>query len=486
MLFVIIRVLEPLCQKVNRVSFRSLRDFRTVPLGHVLAPKVIDHGTKIPFFSVILSIQRLFSLIIFIKNNKKRMRTNGLSISALALFVGSGGHAFSPILTHAARRMTTTKSFRVPQFHMTKNDLSELHNPTPILVSFLENLKTNNTANSMKVATAMMAFALTFLPLNAEAAMSGGRMGGSFSSSRPSMSRPSSSYNRGYSSGYTSGYNSRPRTTIITPGVGFGYNPYAMSPVMPYYGGGPGVISYNRGPGLFEILFFGGTLFTVANILSNAGRAVNEDDIGDSRRSSFLGAGTSVVQMSVALEVPNRDDPNSILSVLDRLAQTARTDSRVGIQNLTSQVALELLRRRSSIASATSSYQHFRDPNKASREYQAISVNERSKFEQELVSKFGGVDYSLQKGTNKPTLESDKATMAVVTIILSAYEDSATINVPKINSISDVEDALRKIASDAKADDFLQSAEILWTPEDRTETLTRADVIADYPELRSV
>ena len=49
-----------------------------------------------------------------------------------------------------------------------------------------------------------------------------------------------------------------------------------------------------------------------------------------------------------------------------------------------------------------------------------------------------------------------------------------------------MEEALRKIASDAKVDDCLQSAEILWTPEDRSETLTLREVVADYPELRSV
>jgi hypothetical protein len=39
----------------------------------------------------------------------------------------------------------------------------------------------------------------------------------------------------------------------------------------------------------------------------------------------------------VALEVPDRDRPDAIMNVLERLASTARTDSRVGLQNLTSQ-----------------------------------------------------------------------------------------------------------------------------------------------------
>eukprot|EP00526_Cylindrotheca_closterium_P010791 CAMPEP_0113620404 /NCGR_PEP_ID=MMETSP0017_2-20120614/10396_1 /TAXON_ID=2856 /ORGANISM="Cylindrotheca closterium" /LENGTH=391 /DNA_ID=CAMNT_0000530065 /DNA_START=216 /DNA_END=1391 /DNA_ORIENTATION=+ /assembly_acc=CAM_ASM_000147 len=370
----------------------------------------------------------------------------------------------------------------------------EPYNPKPALLSFLENIMNGDNKDhddsNMKMATAAMVLALAFMPLDANAAMSGGRMGGSFSSSRPSVSRsaPSSaSYSRGFSRGYSSGVYSRPSATIITPG--FGYNPF-YSPVTPYYGS-PGVIGYSRGPSFFDIAFFGAFLFVALNIVSKAGNTFTEgatstfSDVFDSATSSssVLGPGASVVQLSVALDVPNRDDRDSILGVLERLAQTAKTDSRVGIQNLTSQVALELLRRRTSISSASSSYKHYRDSQKASRDFQSKSVQERSKFEREVVSKFGGVDYSSSSRT--PGTKADgKATMAVVTLILNIDGDSTKI--PKINSLSDVEEALRKIASDAKVDDCLQSAEILWTPEDRTESLSQGDVVADYPELRSV
>ena len=72
-----------------------------------------------------------------------------------------------------------------------------------------------------------------------------------------------------------------------------------------------------------------------------------------------------------------------------------------------------------------------------------------------------------------------------MTLVLAIDGDSTQIPT-RINSVSDVEEALRKIASDSKVDDCLQSAEILWTPEDRAETLTLREVVADYPDLRSV
>jgi uncharacterized membrane protein len=64
--------------------------------------------------------------------------------------------------------------------------------------------------------------------------------------------------------------------------------------------------------------------------------------------------------------------------------------------------------------------------------------------------------------------------------------DGDSSKVGKVQSIGSVEEALRMIAADAKVDECLQSLEILWTPEDRSETLSPRDIVADYPELLSV
>lgn len=367
-------------------------------------------------------------------------------------------------------------------------------NPTPVLVTALQNLaqRTNLhsiTKHSKILAVVALSMTLLFSPMAADAAMSGGRMGGSFgSSSRQSYSTPSS---RSYSGG---SYSTRPSVTIAPIIGGGGYTPFYSPFVNPFfpgpmvYGGGPGVIAISRGPSLWDLMIFGGIAWVAWSAISNTvSQSVDgmTDAWTERTSASLLGAGTSVVQLSVAMTVSRRDDPNSILSVLERLSQTARTDSRLGIQNLTSQVALELLRRKSSIVSGYSHYKHFRDINKAQREFNTLSVKERSKFENESTSKFGGVDYSSQRRSlaagDTPT---NQATLAVVTLNLAIDGDSTKI--PTIKSIQDVEEALRKIAADVKVDDCLQSAEILWTPEDRTETLTMKDVIADYPELRSV
>lgn len=350
-------------------------------------------------------------------------------------------------------------------------------------------MNTISSNHAALAATLLLFLAVFFGPLPSLAVGSGGRMGGSFgpserSSSVRTYSAPSSTYSRGFSSGYYS----RP-SVVVTPSVPV-VTPY-YSPFTPFYSPfwapRPSGVVVSTGPsffGIFGFLAVALVAFSVfSSTISNVGSSVM--DKVDTAVGSALGPGVSVAQISVALDIPDRDSPSSILSVLNRLSNTARTDSRVGVQNLTSQVALELLRRKQSIVASSSKYTHFRDPNKASREFNKLAVKERGKFERETVSKYGGVDYSLSDQRVEGSSQySSKATMAVVTIIVAIEGDSTKL--PTIMSQNDVENALSRIASDAKVDDCLQTAEILWTPEERSETLTMREVISDYPSLRTI
>lgn len=333
---------------------------------------------------------------------------------------------------------------------------------------------------------AMVALSALSMSLPASAAMSGGRMGGSFSAPSRSMA-PSRSYSGGYSRSYSPrpysggyGYSPRSSTTIIAPVSPFvtPYSPFYTPPVI--YGGGVGVLPVSRGFSPFNFLLLGGAGFLFINSLLN--RPMETSWSETDTYGSALGAGTSVLSLSVSVDVSNRDDPNSLLSVLARLAKSADTRDRKGVQNLTSQVALEVLRRKTSIQAASSNYQHYRDISKAERQFNQWSVEQRSKFEQENSSVFSGIDRSTKR--IRQSVGDGNATMAVVTFVLAIQGDST--KVPKILSLKNVEEALRKIATDSKVDDCLLSAEILWTPEDRSETLTREKVIADYPELIDV
>jgi uncharacterized membrane protein len=124
-------------------------------------------------------------------------------------------------------------------------------------------------------------------------------------------------------------------------------------------------------------------------------------------------------------------------------------------------VALELLREEKSIKSALSSSRHFSTVSEAEREFQRISVQERSKFDKETINKYGGIDIG-QATTQPKEAISDKATAAVVTISLSIEGDRTRL--PSIRTRKDVADAL-------------------WAPEARSDQLTDEDIIADHPSL---
>jgi len=43
-----------------------------------------------------------------------------------------------------------------------------------------------------------------------------------------------------------------------------------------------------------------------------------------------------------------------------------------------------------------------------------------------------------------------------------------------------------RLATDVKVDYCLRSAEVLWTPDEKTDYLSERDAVVDYPKLRSV
>ena len=72
-------------------------------------------------------------------------------------------------------------------------------------------------------------------------------------------------------------------------------------------------------------------------------------------------------------------------------------------------------------------------------------------------------------------------TMAIVTLNYAMERDVAEL--PKITTRADLRRALRQISADALVSDCLLTTEILWLPEDSSETLSRDEVYADFPDL---
>jgi uncharacterized membrane protein len=246
---------------------------------------------------------------------------------------------------------------------------------------------------------------LCFSSLSSAWAAPGGRMGGSFgkSSSSSSYSRPSQSYSRPYYS------DNSPRVTVIRPPSSY----YYFGSHSPFYYGSratSSVVEVSRGFSATDVAVLTGVGLVMANGIRNNYR--NDHDDRDSK--SALGGGVTVASLTVALNVPRRHDANNILTKLHRLSQSARTDTRKGLQDLVSTgkyncrmrgkracvcleavvyrellltlffaVAMELLRQERSIISVRSSSQHVKRIPEAQRIFNQISTRERSKFDRE-------------------------------------------------------------------------------------------------------
>jgi len=326
------------------------------------------------------------------------------------------------------------------------------------------------------------------VPLSAQAAPSGGRMGGSFSrsssssSSRSSSSPRSSSRSRSSrSSGSSSSLRrqrsySRPsyseRRQIRQPW--WAYENRGSQTVIIQPTGRPGMArNSNPASPLFSIGLFSAIIGLSA--WSRVKKRDNDDNIDD-------GDLTTICKIVVSLSVPDRDDPSSILSVLERLAQTSNTESQFGVSSLTNEVALLLLRQSSSVTAAAGTVDTYSNYKKADRDFAKLSVTERSKFDKETVSSYNGVQLLGLDTTTTASPSDFQATMAVVELIV--IMDGLGKLPSQISNVADLQEMLQAIASTALVDESLQGAEILWSPTDSKDTLTKRDIVKDYPELR--
>jgi uncharacterized membrane protein len=290
---------------------------------------------------------------------------------------------------------------------------------------------------------------------DALAARSGGRIGGG------SFRMPSS---RTYT----------PRTSM--PGNGGYYAPYGGGFGFPFllplwgFGGGFG--------GLFGILIF----FAMANFLVQTFRRVTSGETEEVSYSS--NPSVSVTRLQVGLLAQARD----LQPELNRIAETADTNSPAGRSEVLQEASLALLRHPEYWVYAGCGTQQAK-LNSAESQFNRLSLAERSKFSEETLS---NVNNQLKAFLNKEALsgEIDNPTRLIsegpgeyiIVTLLAATLGKCEI--PAINNADDLRQALRQIGS--LGGEQLLAIEILWTPQASGDTLTSDDLFAEYPDLKLV
>jgi uncharacterized membrane protein len=296
------------------------------------------------------------------------------------------------------------------------------------------------------------------------AARSGGRIGGG--SFRAPSSRPYSS----------------PRT-YAPPGGGYYPAPYPVYP-----GGGWGfpfvVPIFGVGGGLFSLLIF----LAIAGFLVQAFRRATSGGYegGYDEVSYSSNPPVSIARLQVGLLAQARD----LQPELNRIAETADTNSPEGRAEVLQEASLALLRHPEYWVYAGSGTQQAR-LNAAEGVFNRLALAERSKFTEETLSNVNNqLKAANPKGALPSTGELDNPTRLITEgpgeyiIVTLLAATLGKLEIPQINSADDLRQALRQIGSIPS--EKLLAIELLWTPQAEGDVLTTDDILAQYPELKLV
>lgn len=113
--------------------------------------------------------------------------------------------------------------------------------------------------------------------------------------------------------------------------------------------------------------------------------------------------------------------------------------------------------------------------------FNAASMKERSKFEQETLVNVAGVAprRSSYRSSSKGSMPDE---LIVVTLLVAT---TCAVDVPaKINNLQDLKQALQALGS--VGSEQVVGVELLWTPQAEGDYYTKDEIISDYPHLRQL
>eukprot|EP00980_Cylindrotheca_fusiformis_P008247 scaffold1736_cov127-Cylindrotheca_fusiformis.AAC.61 len=182
-----------------------------------------------------------------------------------------------------------------------------------------------------------------------------------------------------------------------------------------------------------------------------------------------LGKGITVGRVQVALNSPDRSD-NSIFALLEDCATDTGNEPEE-LSRMANDVCLALMRKSDDWIAACSTSQWFKgdDAGKAESYYNELANNEAMKFEKEYIPD-----------------EDDDGKAGSSTICLQDLKWPTNFRFDGAGySLAQTNEVLSSIASDCLVDDgyCVNAVEVLWTPSDKDEVLSKNDMIIDFPEL---
>ncbi len=286
-------------------------------------------------------------------------------------------------------------------------------------------------------------------PIQSQAA-SGGRMGGgSFRS--PSMPRTGGFRDSGGFRGGYGGYRN------YGGGMGFPF-------ILPFFGFGGG--------GLFGFL----VLMSIAGVLVNALRGNNYSS--SINTTSDLGIRNDRPVKMIQLQVGLLASAKQLQEDLRKIANTADTNSKAGLQKILQETTLALLRQPNLWVYAN--LEKGEVPfNTSESTFNRLSMVERSKLKAELTSNIEGQILSINSEESQVG-EADSTSEFIAITLLIACQAKSNINT--VNNSDELKESLRIIGSISSSE--LLALEVIWQPDGEGDVLSAEELVTAYPNLK--
>lgn len=318
-------------------------------------------------------------------------------------------------------------------------------------------------------------------------AQTGGRTrGGSFDSPSQAPSQAPSNYPSG--GGYTSpsydyspydysyppsqpdyfpGSYRRPRVIVMPP------QSYPV-PVDPGYGGyGYGTGSSGDGLFLFLILVCGVCILPVLMSYMRASRSSSRSySYSNGAAGELANDVITVTQLQIALLAQAR----YIQEALTQLSLQADLDTKTGLADFLRETVLALLRSPEYWSHARVSSQTVRSRAEASQVFEQLSIQERSKLTAETLVNVGG---QIRRQTVQVSQDADPASYIVVTLLIGTADDKPLAST--VHSAEELSAILKRLGGISP--DYLMVYELIWSPQDASDSLSRDQLLANYADL---
>ncbi|HIK46484.1 MAG TPA: DUF1517 domain-containing protein, partial [Leptolyngbyaceae cyanobacterium M65_K2018_010] len=293
-----------------------------------------------------------------------------------------------------------------------------------------------------------------------EAAVSGGMSrGGSFS--RPSSPAPAPPRSAP-SPSYDYGYRSAPGPVIV---------PYPTYPPAPVYVGPSN--GSGGGGGLFVIIVLAFILLPIVlNYLQAATRKAQDGAAPVGSQSELANDIVTLTRLQIALLAEARE----LQRDLTKITLNADLSTAAGLTTQLKETVLALLRHPEYWTHVRAESQTVAGRNRASELFERWSIQERSKFMVETLVNVGG---QVQQRPLPSGPSRDIASHIVVTLLLGTADDRPLFK--GINSTRELQAVLQRLGSISPA--YLLVYELLWTPQDESDSLSSDELVANYPEL---